>query len=1010
MSLITQRTPKKLLSWKETSLLRKNGVISGLATSLSYKRMIISQLTYSFCTPATSKVLAISKPKTLMVRRISSTKPHQSLSKKMFANVPDLLNKNFRFHYEIPNVFLYSFNGAVTLPDGTKIPCDASNFVLRGCSIRNTEHAYGLVAYTGHDTKLMMNSVRAKAKKSGVERIMGNQIIFIFVIQIFICVVSSLLYCLWHMYYLTEEYNYMGLRDRENMIMDYVKKFGNWLLIFTNFVPISLLVTLEMVKFAQGILIAKDSQLVSSEGIATTVQSSNLNEELGQIDHIFSDKTGTLTCNIMEFKCITVNAISYGKNRSYDVSGFPSVTNVDFKDAEFFQARDEPHNEQHKYVKDSLKFLGLCHTVIVDRKGNNLIYNAASPDELALVNFARFAGCEYQGIDENNRMEIKLLDQTLHYKLLQVLEFTSARKRMSVILEDEQTGEVILLCKGADSLIMPRLKAQDIGCTMTLQHLEQYAETGLRTLLLAKRVLTKEEYEHWNRDYLASSIVLEKREEAMAACQEKIEVQMELVGATAIEDKLQDQVGATISHLRETGIKIWVLTGDKIETAINIGFSCNLLHNSMTQVLVDGRTRTEVTNNLKEQMERVQKILEEKPEKKLALIVSGDALIFCVNTSNEDLLVALSDRCVVVLCCRVSPKQKAEVVNLVRSVNPDCKTLAIGDGANDVNMITAAHVGIGIRGVEGQQAARASDYAIGEFKLLKRLLVVHGREAYRRNSHLILYNFFKNVLLVIPQFWYGFMNVFSGQTLYDPILYQCFNIIYASLPIVIYAVFDREYPDHVLESGANLYKQGPKNLLFNTVKFWKWFGFGCWQAGVIAIGCFCPFYSFTSRDANYGPEFWTSGVMVFFCIVIVVNLKILLFTHSYSWLAILGVLASILSFELTLVVFPLFKKDAEITLTEATSRLHGSWTNLVTIIFVIACTTIFDYGYTMFEKYQARTIEVNEEHIRLRSLRQSSVNEWETASKKRPKEKHKGYAFSQEERSETEINRRLYYS
>ena len=221
---------------------------------------------------------------------------------------------------------------------------------------------------------------------------------------------------------------------------------------------------------------------------------------------------------------------------------------------------------------------------------------------------------------------------------------------------------------------------------------------------------------------------------------------------------------------------------------------------------------------------------------KLALVVSGDALIQAMKIERlSSHLMKIAELCEAVLCCRVSPKQKQEVVSLVRKHKPHVSTLAIGDGANDVNMITAAHVGVGIRGVEGQQAARASDYAIGEFKLLKKLLFHHGRESYRRNSNLVLYNFFKNIVLVLPVFWVGFNMAFSGQRIYESWLYSLFNVFYASLPIVIYALFDQEFTDDSLMRYPFLYEPGIKSLLFRPLRFWAWFGNAVVQSLIIGF-------------------------------------------------------------------------------------------------------------------------------------------------------------------------------
>lgn len=195
----------------------------------------------------------------------------------------------------------------------------------------------------------------------------------------------------------------------------------------------------------------------------------------------------------------------------------------------------------------------------------------------------------------------------------------------------------------------------------------------------------------------------------------------------------------------------------------------------------------------------------------------------------------------VLIACRMSPKQKADVVRLVQKYHPKVITLAIGDGANDVNMITAAHIGVGISGVEGQQAVSASDYAIGQFKFLKNLLFVHGRESYRKNSYLVCYTFYKNVLFVFPQFWYGFYSAFSGQVFYEKWIYQIFNIIFTAYPVMIFALFDYQFNKTKLMAEPKHYKIGLKNLCFTTWIFWKWIFYGVFQSAVVYFASFLTF-------------------------------------------------------------------------------------------------------------------------------------------------------------------------
>ena len=227
-------------------------------------------------------------------------------------------------------------------------------------------------------------------------------------------------------------------------------------------------------------------------------------------------------------------------------------------------------------------------------------------------------------------------------------------------------------------------------------------------------------------------------------------------------------------------------------------------------------------------------------------------------------------------------------------------TLAIGDGANDVNMITAAHVGIGIRGVEGLQAARASDYSIGEFKVLKRLLLFSGRECYRRNSYLICYNFFKNLILVLPQFWFGFFNGLSGQTIYNPFLFQLYNIIYASLPIVIYAVLDKENKGSFFINNPQTYTLGLKNKFFNVNNFWRWIFFGIWQSCLLTLFTFFSLAeNFNEKENGYTLGMWGSGMAVFGILIVVTNIKVLIMTNNHTVLSLIINFGSIIMYIIT---------------------------------------------------------------------------------------------------------------
>lgn len=334
--------------------------------------------------------------------------------------------------------------------------------------------------------------------------------------------------------------------------------------------------------------------------MASKVQSCNLNEELGMVHYVFSDKTGTLTKNIMDFKKFSAGEYSYGVSNPSKRHYLPGVTNVNFEcplfEKDWTQAMSTKGKADNPYLEKMVKILAICHTAIVEKKNNIMTYNASSPDELALTNAARYFGLSFVDRDEDGNIIIndKFSDKDKKYELLNVIEFTSARKRMSVILRTP-SGKIMIMSKGADSIMIERLaKGQEKMIEKTEKFLQHYAEEGLRTLLLAQKEVDIEFYNDWSQQYQQAMLSMTDRESKLNQIAELIEWDFEIVGSTAIEDKLQDEVASVIEHIHEAGVKLWVLTGDKIETAINIGFSCKLLDNAMELFIINKNSTKEI--------------------------------------------------------------------------------------------------------------------------------------------------------------------------------------------------------------------------------------------------------------------------------------------------------------------------------------------------------------------------------------------------------------------------------
>lgn len=668
----------------------------------------------------------------------------------------DLSRLSGRIRSEQPNSSLYTYEATLTMNAGggeKELPLSPDQLLLRGATLRNTPWIHGIVVFTGHETKLMRNATATPIKRTAVERMVNLQILMLVCILIALSVISAVGDLVIrqtrgsNLIYL----DYGAVQPVRQFFMDI---FTYWVL-YSNLVPISLFVTIEIVKYFQAYLINSDLDIYYDKtDTPATCRTSSLVEELGQIEYIFSDKTGTLTCNQMEFKQCSIAGIQYGD----DVPEDRRPTGEDgaetgIHDYKTLKQNLRSHPSQNA-IQQFLTLLATCHTVIPERSGkdpNEIKYQAASPDEGALVDGAAMLG--YRFTNRKPRSVIFTVDgEELEYELLAVCEFNSTRKRMSTIFRCPD-GKIRIYCKGADTVILERLHPDNPTVEATLQHLEEYASEGLRTLCLAMREIPENEYQQWYHIFdKAATTVGGNRADELDKAAEIIEKDFYLLGATAIEDRLQDGVPDTIHTLQTAGIKIWVLTGDRQETAINIGMSCKLISEDMTLLIVNEESAEGTRTNLQKKLEAIKSQAGAGDIESLALIIDGKSLTYALEKNMEKMFLDLAVMCKAVVCCRVSPLQKALVVKLVKR-HLKSLLLAIGDGANDVSMIQAAHVGVGISGVEGLQAARSADVAIGQFRFLRKLLLVHGSWAYSRISRVILYSFYKNITLYMTQFW-----------------------------------------------------------------------------------------------------------------------------------------------------------------------------------------------------------------------------------------------------------------
>ncbi|CAL5042913.1 unnamed protein product [Urochloa decumbens] len=934
-----------------------------------------------------------------------------NLKIKQALEVTSDLQENIKFREvrqtikcEDPNANLYSFVGSMEWK-GQRHPLSPQQLLLRDSKLRNTDYIYGAVIFTGHDTKVMQNATDPPSKRSKIEKKMDKIIYLLMSSLLMIALLGSVFFGIWTKEDLRDgEVKRWYLRPDATTIFYDPKRAAlasffhllTALMLYSYFIPISLYISIEMVKLLQALFINQDIEMYHEESDKPThARTSNLNEELGMVDTILSDKTGTLTCNMMEFIKCSIAGTAYGqgvteveramamrkgarlddniengdhKNKKIDDS--PHVKGFNFKDPRIMDG-NWIHEPNRDMIRDFFRLLAICHTCIaeVDETGK-VSYEAESPDEAAFVIAARELGFEFYKrspatIIIRERDPSRDVVEKRKYDLLNILEFSSSRKRMSVIVKEPE-GRILLLSKGADSVMFKRLapngrKFED----NTRRHINEYSDSGLRTLVLAYRVLDEKDYKEFNENLnVAKTSVSADRDEKVEQAADSIERHLILLGATAVEDKLQKGVPECIDRLAQAGIKIWVLTGDKMETAINIGFACSLLRQGMTQIIVtleqpdiialekNGDKLSIAKASKQRVMDQIEDGIKQIPPStpisttSFALIIDGKSLTYALEDDVKFKFLDLAIKCASVICCRSSPKQKALVTRLVKQVTHKV-TLAIGDGANDVGMLQEADIGVGISGAEGMQAVMASDVAVAQFRFLERLLLVHGHWCYRRISVMICYFFYKNVTFGVTIFLYEAFASFSGKPAYNDWFLSLYNVFFTSLPVIALGVFDQDVSARLC---IQLYQEGVQNILFSWRRILGWMLNGVMNAVLIFFFCITAFEDQAFRQDGQVAGLDALGVVMYTCIVWVVNCQMALSVNYFTIIQHIFIWGSIAVWYLFLLVYgainPRFSTTAYMVFIEQLAPALSFW--LVTL-FVVMATLVPYFSYAAIQ-------------------------------------------------------------
>ncbi|XP_064481795.1 phospholipid-transporting ATPase VB-like [Ornithodoros turicata] len=927
---------------------------------------------------------------------------------------------------DAPNCKIYRFHGFICHPDNAKVPVSSENLLLRDCVLKNADYIEGIVLYAGFETKAMLNNSGPRYKRSRLERFMNRDIIWCIVILLFLCSFGALGSALWlKSYEFRKDVIFIAYEQesaRYNPAIEGFIAFWTYIIILQVMIPLSLYVSIEIIKLGQVYHIHEDIELFDERSNRRLeCRALNIPEELGQVEYIFSDKTGTLTENNMVFRRCTIGGTDYNHHHpsigeemnnvrvdrcnyyskpSKDDTAFTlnphlqkELSHLDYQLRTDSAASEVYLTRESQRIQDFFLLMATCNTVIVSKyphkdlmnasglylnngvsslsperrrsarnqllppgaaaspspaasrcstptRPNRLalaffggrttppqrtptptpggelqpIYEAESPDEIALVDAASRYGCRLLRRTPDSVVLTLPGEGLIEFRVLHVLPFDSVRKRMSIVLQHPITKQKVLYCKGADSAILPLLaptkdKEMQQVILRTQHHLNQYSKKGLRVLCMAKKLLSDEEYEEWLQQHKASEISLKDTDEKLAVSAGLLETDLELLGATGIEDRLQEGVPETIAALRSAGIVVWVLTGDKQETAVNIAYSCKLFSSDMEVITLNARSQEATDETIRfylEQVERDMTCFDEessssvssyfssavayfcglffwkwkkkkhededdavgrrigtsfRQKRKRALVIDGRTLSYVLERKADRLFLRLAQQCSVVLCCRATPLQKASVVKMVKD-RLNVLTLAIGDGANDVSMIQAADIGLGISGQEGMQAVMASDFALARFRYLERLLLVHGHWCYDRLARAVLYFFYKNAAFIFILFWYQLYCGFTGAVMIDQLYLMLYNVLFTSLPPLVLGIYDQDCPAHLLLKRPALYTPGRKSKTYTRYSFWINMLDALYQSIIIF---FVPFLVYYDSDIDIW-EFGTTICTACFCV------------------------------------------------------------------------------------------------------------------------------------------------
>lgn len=784
----------------------------------------------------------------------------------------DVASLDAELYAEAPHKDIYNFIGTIRYRTNMSVyadECETFGLSVEHTLWMNTVLAsgtvIGVVVYTGKDTRAIMNTSAPKSKSSLIEKELSFMTFVLFLVaaalalSLALCRVSS---PLWPLY------------------------FVRFIILFSYVIPVSLRINVDMARILFNRWIEGDLEIAN-----TSVRSVNICEELGRIGYLLTDKTGTLTKNDMEMRKIHMGTISFETDSSAsEIRNNLMLAAVKLKSnsfsAEHLLSQDQHHfmtgrgrRDIHYRLFDVAQALAVCHNVTPSFEENEMFYQASSPDEVAIVKWTETVGMTlYYRDRERIKLRIGDDDELLEFEILHLFPFTSESKRMGILVRDFQTNEIIFYQKGADSVMGQIVQKSD----WLDEECGNMAREGLRTLVIGRKKLSEAELAAFEEKYHeAKTSIMDRNEKIQQVTGELLERDLELLALTGVEDKLQEDVKRALELLRQAKIRVWMLTGDKVETATCIALSSKLVARNQTiytlQNVVELEAIEDAVRNLSHRYDN-------------CLVIDGQSLQNIIDHYPDEFIQHASQMSAVV-CCRCSPTQKATVTELIKKHTKQV-VCCIGDGGNDVSMIQSANVGIGIVGKEGKQAALASDISVTQFSHILRLFFWHGRSCYKSTAKVAQFVIHRGVILTVMQAVFSGIFYVAPITLYKGGLTVGYSTIFTMFP-VFSLVLDHDVSSQVAMMYPELYKELVKGRCLSTKTFFHWMCKSVYQGGVIML----------STLYFFGYELLHMAAITFSALILNELIMIALEVHTWHFLMVVAECFSLLCSFISIVFF-----------------------------------------------------------------------------------------------------------